>query len=84
MSLQCHKAGLIPGLDLIPGLGIPYAVGWPKKKKKNKNKSKEGRKGEGKETKHNKEKILTNMIDTNGNISIITLSKKGLNTSNKR
>ena len=22
------------GLDLIPGLGIPYAAGWPKKKKK--------------------------------------------------
>ena len=22
------------GLDLIPGLGTPYAAGWPKKKKK--------------------------------------------------
>ena len=32
----CHSCsvGYSRGLDLIPSLGIPYAVGWPKKKQK--------------------------------------------------
>ena len=28
------QPGLYYGSDLIPGLGTPYALGWPKKKKK--------------------------------------------------
>ena len=36
----CHSCVLVHdcGLDLIPGPGSPYAMGWPKKEKKNNNK----------------------------------------------
>ena len=35
---RCYSCSLghICGLDLIPGLGTPYAMGWPKKEKKKK------------------------------------------------
>ena len=37
IEIQCrHSCGLGQdcGLDLIPGVGAPYAEGWPKMKKK--------------------------------------------------
>ena len=35
---HCHSCGIgcNCGSDMIPGLGTPYAVGWPEKEKKNK------------------------------------------------
>ena len=39
---HCCSCGLGPncGLDLIPGLGTPYATGWPKKKRQKKDRMK--------------------------------------------
>ena len=46
MSLKCSDPGSIPDLaqwveEPIPGLGTPYAAGWPKERKEGR---KEGRK----------------------------------------
>ena len=45
---HCHSCSLDCdcGLDLIPGLGTPYAVGQPKMKEKNKHTSKQKKKNQ--------------------------------------
>ena len=39
---HCHSCGVGHnyGLDLMPGLGTPYATGWPKKREKKKKRKK--------------------------------------------